>query len=113
MPPNDQENNELPRLYSERDGRVWITYRHETERPATWSRPWQVNTEQVQNTVGVRGFWETYVTYYDGGAWIPATQLPHSKDRISSYSDMTPAPTARCGLSGTPTTVPKTRCRYR
>jgi hypothetical protein len=92
MPPNDQESNELPRLYCDKDGRVWVTYRHKTERPATWSRPWQVNTEQVQNMAAVRGFWETYVTYYEGDSWIPVTQLPHSKDRISSYSDLAPAP---------------------
>ncbi len=92
MPPNDTENNELPRLYCDKDGRVWITFRHKTERPATWSRPWQVQTEQIQNMAAVRGFWETYVTYYQGNGWIPATQIPHSKDRISSYSDLAPAP---------------------
>jgi hypothetical protein len=92
MPANDRENNELPRLYCDKDGRMWITMRHKTERPATWSRPWQVNTEQVQGVAAVRGFWETYVTYYDGKGWIAATQVPHSKDRISSYSDLAPAP---------------------
>ena len=92
MPANNQNGNQLARLYCDKDGRVWITMRHKTERPASWSRPWQVNTEQPQNMAAVRGFWETYVTYYNGSAWINATQLPHSKDRISSYSDLSPAP---------------------
>src|SRR4051794_13111275 len=92
MSAGTQDNNEFPRLYPEGDGRVWIKYRHKTERPASWSRPWQVQTEQVQNISQVRGFWQTYLTYYQGNAWIPVTQLPHSKDRISSYADMAPGP---------------------
>ncbi len=98
MPPDAQSENSLARLSADRDGRVWIEYRHKTERPATWSRPWQVQTEQVQNMANVRGFWETYVTYYQGDAWIPATQMPHSKDRISSYADFAPAPNGQMWL---------------
>ncbi|HMF11768.1 MAG TPA: hypothetical protein VKE94_05660, partial [Gemmataceae bacterium] len=95
MQPCDQVpegETELARLATDRDGRIWIEYRLKTERPATWTRPWQVETEQVQNMAAVRGFWETYVTYYQDDAWIPVTQLPHSKDRISSYADFSPAP---------------------
>ena len=91
MPADNQENNELSRLYTDRDGRIWIEYRHKTERPATWTRPWQVQTEQVQNMSAVRGFWQTYVTYYQGSSWIPSTQMPDSKDRISSNADLAPA----------------------
>ena len=38
MPADNQDNNELPRLYTDGDGRIWIEYRHKTERPASWSR---------------------------------------------------------------------------
>jgi hypothetical protein len=92
MPADSQENNHLSRLYTDGEGRVWIEFRHKTERPASWSRPWQVQTEQVQGMSNARGFWQTWVTYYDGNGWIPATQMPHSKDRISSYADLAPAP---------------------
>jgi hypothetical protein len=87
MPPGAESNNHLSRLYTDGDGRVWIVYRHKTERPATWSRPWQVQTEQAQNMAAMRGFWQTYATYYDKDHWIPGTQMPHSMDRISSYAD--------------------------
>src|SRR5205085_1108643 len=39
MPAGNQDDNELPRLYTDAGGRIWIEYRHKTERPATWSRP--------------------------------------------------------------------------
>jgi hypothetical protein len=87
-----EEEAELPRLSADRDGRIWIEYRRKTERPATWTRPWQVQTEQVQNMSAVRGFWDTWVSYYQGDGWIPTTLMPHSKDRISSYADFSPAP---------------------
>ncbi|MBV9082793.1 MAG: DUF3604 domain-containing protein [Acidobacteriaceae bacterium] len=92
VPPQQEHNNHLSRLYTDGDGRVWIVYRHQTVRPATWSRPWQVQTEQVQDMAATRVFWQTYVTYYDRKNWIPVTQLPHSMDRISSYADAASAP---------------------
>ena len=98
MPAGNQNDNHLSRLYTDTEGRVWIVYRHKTERPASWSRPWQVQTEQVQVMSNMRGFWQTYVSYYDKNAWIPATQLPNSKDRISSYADAAAAPNGQFWL---------------
>ena len=42
-------------------------------------------------TRGLKPYWSTYATYYDGDYWAPATEMPFSRDRISSTMSGAPA----------------------
>jgi len=81
-----------PRLYCDRAGRIWLTFRHKVEHATSWSRPWQVESDQMPMMAGYKVYWNTYVTYYDGNIWAPASEMPMSRDRISSNSAAAPAP---------------------
>jgi hypothetical protein len=61
-----------PRLYCDRAGRIWLTFRHKVEHATSWSRPWQVESDQMPMMAGYKVYWNTYVTYYDGDIWAPA-----------------------------------------
>ncbi|MBI3698014.1 MAG: hypothetical protein HY238_24660 [Acidobacteria bacterium] len=90
--PADQEALQTPRLYCDAKGRIWLLFRNKVQHPSSWSRPWQVQTDQVPIMRAVKVYWNTYVTYYDGSTWAPATALPNSRDRISSTMAAAPAP---------------------
>src|SRR5205823_3160474 len=65
-------------------GRIWLLFRHKVETATSWSRPWQVQSDQMPMAAGYKVYWNTFVTYYDGDAWAPASTMPQSRDRISS-----------------------------
>lgn len=90
LPPNTDGYMGSPQLHGDRDGRVWLLFRHRVMRPSTWT--WGVTSEEVPNAVGLRVYWSAFTTHYDGDAWKPATELPRSRGRASST--MTAAPAA-------------------
>ncbi len=90
MPPNEENWMHSPRLFCDPDGRVWLLYRHRITRYATWT--WAVDSQAAPNAMGPRGYWGTYVTHYDGDTWVPASELPRSRDRMSSTMSAAAAP---------------------
>ncbi|MDX1981170.1 MAG: hypothetical protein SFV51_12940 [Bryobacteraceae bacterium] len=73
---------QTPRLFTDPGGRVWLMFRHRVTRYATWT--WAVDSEETPNATNVRGFMNTYVTHYTGEGWLTASELPRSRDRMSS-----------------------------
>jgi hypothetical protein len=88
----EQNALQAPRLYCDRTGRVWLVFRHKVEYASSWSRPWQVQSNQIPMMSGYKVYWNTYATYYEGDSWSPATQMPQSRDRISSTTSAAMAP---------------------
>ncbi len=92
MQESEQGALQAPRLYCDRAGRIWMLFRHKVEHASSWSRPWQVQSDMMPLASGYKVYWNTYVTYYDGDQWAPASEMPMSRDRISSTSSAASAP---------------------
>ncbi len=86
----DRSDLLAPRLFVDPAGRVWLLFRHRTTRPAYWT--WAVDSDQTPNANGARAYWNTFATFYDGDAWLPASKLPRSRDRDSSIMAAAAAP---------------------
>ena len=71
-----------PRLYSDHDGRVWLLFQHRVSRYTTWT--WAVDSARTPTAMGVRSYVSSFLTHYDGDEWIPASEMPRSRDRMSS-----------------------------
>jgi hypothetical protein len=64
-----KEFNQLPQLQPDRDGRMWLAYRHRTcRRPRTdgWA---------------IQARWEVHATAFLGDLWTAPVELPHSDGR--------------------------------
>jgi hypothetical protein len=79
-----------PKLQVDPAGRVWLLFRHMASRFAYWT--WAIDSDQTPNASGRRVFWNTFATFYDGDAWLPASELPNSRDRNSSSMAAAAAP---------------------
>ena len=73
-PPNTEQirfrnDNDLPRLVWDSQGRMWLFFRHQ------------------QSTAGdgsnYRPAWEVYATFYQGSSWATPFVLPHSAGRLN------------------------------
>ncbi len=71
-----------PKLTTDADGRIWLMFHHRVGRYTTWT--WAVDSQRTPTAMGVRSYLGAYVTHYDGGEWIPASEMPRSRDRMSS-----------------------------
>jgi hypothetical protein len=88
----EREALQAPRLYCDSNGRVWLLFRHKVRVPGNFARIWPVQTDQTPEAIDYRAFCQTYATFYEGERWAPATQMPNSRDRISSTMAAAPAP---------------------
>jgi hypothetical protein len=69
LPPEMREYNELPQLQSDREGRIWLGFRHRTARNPR-ADGW-----------AAQGRWDVYAIAYLGDRWLPPVELPHSAGR--------------------------------
>jgi hypothetical protein len=67
--PDMQEFFELPQLQDDRDGRIWVTFRHRT----CW--------KPREDGWAVQGRWDLYATAFLGDRWLPVIELPQSSGR--------------------------------
>lgn len=79
-----------PKLVSDPDGRIWLLFQHRISKYTTWT--WAVDSARTPTAMGVRSYLSSYVTHYDGDEWLPASELPRSRDRMSSTLAGAPAP---------------------
>ena len=80
---------QAPRLYLDSAGRVWLLFRRMISLFSTWT--WAVDSIATPNTANARVYWSSFATYYDGDSWLTASELPVSRDRISSTMAAAPA----------------------
>jgi len=86
----ENPNMSSPKLQVDPAGRVWLLFRHMASRFAYWT--WAIDSDQTPNTANTRVYWNTFATFYDGDAWLTASELPRSRDRNSSSMTAAPAP---------------------
>lgn len=82
MVPGEENWMVNPRLYTDHDGRIWLLFHHRVSKYTTWT--WAVDSERAPTAMGIRTYNNAYITHYDGDQWLPATELPRSRDRMSS-----------------------------
>jgi hypothetical protein len=82
LPPDMQEYIELPQLQADKDGRLWLGFRH------------RICRHPRQDGWAVQGRWDVYATSYLGDRWLSPVELPSSGGR----NDMRLA--SHCGQDG-------------
>ncbi len=82
MVPGEENWIVNPRLHSDSDGRVWLLFHHRISRYSTWT--WAVDSARTPTAMGIRSYISSFATHYDGDEWLPASELPRSRDRMSS-----------------------------
>ncbi len=90
QPPSEENWMSAPSLEADGEGRVWLLYRHKRSIYSTWT--WAIDSDRTPNASGIRSYWNTYATHYDGDTWLVASEMPNSRDRMSSFMAGTAAP---------------------
>jgi hypothetical protein len=70
LPADLKEYNELPQLQDDRDGRIWLAFRH---RICRYPR---------EDGWAAQGRWDSYATAYLGDRWLAPVELPLSGGRL-------------------------------